>query len=232
MATGIGTSDVSALPSEITDSDLLLIARDNVIYSVATRDMPSRFTARRQMAAPQLSDFPTVVNFAGYADVTQLDDGIRIFVDRRSSGNNLRGRFRPLPAAPWDVALGFVKGFRHGNCFGGIALRESATGKLLFQSYGANTLPGWFLQSYTNPSTFSASISSREERGLGVAWFRFLLNGSTIESYISADGVAWKQMHTAHPLTTSFTTTPDQWGFYLNNQSGLPCWLDVIDWKE
>ena len=70
MATGIGTGDVAALPSEITDDDLLLVARDNVIYSVPTRSMPSRFTARRQMVAPLLSDFPTQVNFAGYADVT------------------------------------------------------------------------------------------------------------------------------------------------------------------
>jgi len=232
MATGIGTADVAALPSEITDDDLLLVARGNVIYSVPTRHMPSRFTARKQLVAPLLSDFPTQVNFAGYADATQLADGIRVFVDRRSSGNNLRGCLRPLPAGAWDVALGFVKGFRHGNCFGGIALRESSTGKLLFQSYGANTLPGWFMQSYTNPTTFGASITSREERGLGVAWFRFLLNGSTVESYISADGVAWKQMHTGHALTASFTTAPDQWGFYLNNQSGLPCWLDVIDWDE
>ena len=82
------------------------------------------------------------------------------------------------------------------------------------------------------PDHFGTTITSREERGLGVAWFRFLLNGSTIESYISADGVAWKQMHTAHALTASFTTAPDQWGFWLNNQSGLPCWLDVIDWDE
>ena len=232
MATGIGTADIAPLPSEIADGDLQLVARDNVIYSVTTRDMPSRFTARKQLAGPLLSDFATQVNFAGYADVTQLDDGIRLFVDRRSSGNNLRGRFRSLPGGSWDVAAGFVKGFRHGNCFGGIALRESSTGKLLFQSYGANTLPGWFLQSYTNPTTFGASITSREERGLGVAWFRFLLNGSTIESYISADGAAWKQMHTGHALTASFTTAPDQWGFYLSNQSGLPCWLDVIDWDE
>ena len=232
MATGIGTADVAALPSEIKDDDLLLVARGNVIYSVPTRHIPSRFTARKQLVAPLLSDFATQVNFAGYADVTQVDDGIRVFVDRRSSGNNLRGCFRPLPTGSWDVALGFVKGFRHGNCFGGIALRESATSKLLFQSYGANTVPGWFLQSYTNPTTFSSTVSSREERGLSVAWFRFLLNGSTIESYISADGAAWKQMHTGHALTTSFTSAPDQWGFYLNNQSGLPCWLDVIDWDE
>ena len=232
MATGIGTADVAALPSEIKDDDLLLVARGNVIYSVPTRHIPSRFTARKQLVAPLLSDFATQVNFAGYADVTQVDDGIRVFVDRRSSGNNLRGCFRPLPTGSWDVALGFVKGFRHGNCFGGIALRESATSKLLFQSYGANTVPGWFLQSYTNPTTFSSTVSSREERGLSVAWFRFLLNGSTIESYISADGVSWKQMHTGHALTTSFTSAPDQWGFYLNNQSGLPCWLDVIDWDE
>jgi len=39
MATGIGTADVAALPSEITEDDLLLVARDNVIYSIPTRSV-------------------------------------------------------------------------------------------------------------------------------------------------------------------------------------------------
>jgi hypothetical protein len=234
MANGIGINTVAALPSEIANDDLLLVARNNVVYSTAAKNVPSRHSPRIQLTKPLLTDFPTWVNQGGYADVTQLDDGIRMHVDRRSFATNARCRVRSLPGGSWDVKLGCVCGFQANanNAQGGLVLRESSTGKLLFQAFGINTFPGWLLNSYANPTTFNAVVRSWPERGMQIAWFRFAKNGSVIDSYVSNDGVAWKLMDSGLALTTPFTTAPDQWGFMMENQLALPAFVDVIDWDE
>jgi len=225
-----GINGLDPLPSEIADDDLVLVDRGNFVYSTPVLQIPEPLTPRRQLVAPLLSDFPTAVNFLNLNDVTQLDDGIRMYADRRHT-DQIAARVRPLPGA-WSVTLGVVKGFRHGNTQAGLILRESATGKLMFHSYGVSSVPGWFISRYTNPTTFGAVVVNYHERGQGIMWQRFTLNGSNIEYYISVDGLSFKHMGSV-AQTTPFTTTPDQWGFYMNNSNAfLPTWLDIIDWDE
>lgn len=232
MADPLGINAFDPLPSEITDSDLLLVARDNVIYKTPVQSVPNGFTARKQVVAPLLSDFSTLVNFTGYQDLTQLEDGLRIHVDRRINLDAVACAVRTLPGGSWDIKLGLVKGFRHQAAQGGIILRESGTGKLLLQSYGVSTVPGWFTARWNSPTSFGAVVTNRDERGLGVMWQRFVKNGSNIEMYISVDGVAWKDMGSV-AITTPFTTAPDQWGIFINGSNSLsPVFLDAIDWDE
>jgi hypothetical protein len=106
-----GIDQRPALPSDILPDDLIAIARDNKLYKMEHRNLPSRISARIALVAPVAADFPTWVYQNGsYLHV--MSDGMRLWHDSSiAAGTNVSCRIRQLPAGAWDVQLGCIKGF-------------------------------------------------------------------------------------------------------------------------
>jgi len=213
-----------------------MIARSNKIYRADVRDLPQRMTSRAALNSPELSDFPTWIN-QSTAQVAQLDDAIRIYSDTTApTGANVMCRVRPTPAGAWDVQLACVRGFTFKNFQnGGMVLYESATQKLMTYGFGTPNSDGIHLQKYNSPTSFNAGIATAPERNMHFQFFRALLNGSNLEFYHAIDGKCWA-LHHMLALTAHFTTAPDRWGCYIeNNNSNAPFLdqvMDIIHWSE
>lgn len=236
MVDPVGIDDKGALPGDTLYSDRILISRSNKVHRVDIRNVPQRMTARAALTAPALSDFPTWVN-QSTAQLAQLDDGIRIYSDTTApTGANIMCRVRAIPTGAWDVRLASVRGFTFKNFQnGGLVLYESATQKAQTFGFGVPNSDGIHLQKYNTPTSFNAGIETAPERNMHFQFFRALQNGSNMEFYHAVDGKCWT-LHHVMTLTSHFTTAPDQWGFYIeNNNSNAPVLdqvMDILHWSE
>lgn len=225
-----GINELDPLPSDPLDDDIVLIARSNVVHSTALVNVPNRLTARKQIVAPTLADFSTWVNQQS-GEVADIPDGIRCHIAAPFTDNNIHCRVRSLPGGSWDVMLGMCRGFpNQGAHIGGLVLRESSTGKL--QTFSPSGAGATEVNSWTSPTVFAGQAATRSEESAFICWLRALKSGTNIVYNMSYDGVSWMDFFTT-PLTTPFTTAPNQWGFF-SGASGLAIdnQIDIIDWDE
>ena len=193
-------------------------------------------TARIAVKPPRLSDFPTWVN-RSIAEVAQLGDALRIYADTSSpNAPSLMCRVRPIPSGAFDVQLACVRGFMFKDFqSGGLVLYESATQKLVTFGFGTPSSDGIALQKRDAPASSGTTIETAAERNVHFQFFRAALNGSTIAFYHALDGKCWSHLH-AMEITAHFSSAPDRWGFYIeNNNSTFPALdqvMDVIHWSE
>ena len=236
MSDPVGIDDKGALSGDVLYSDRIMISRSNRIYRADVQRVPQRMTARASLSAPALSDFPTWIN-QSTAQLAQLDDGVRIYSDTNApNGANLMCCVRAIPSGTWDVQLACVRGFTFKNFQnGGLVLYEGSTQKGLTFGFGVPNSGSIHLQKYNTPTSFNASIETAPERNMHFQFFRALLNGSSVEFHHAVDGSCWT-LHHIMTLTSHFTTAPDQWGFYIeNNNSSAPVLdqvMDILHWSE
>lgn len=230
----LGSPAGTPLPLPVVATDRLIVGRGGVlkrIDQVAFRGSPGM---RAKCVAPTSSDFSTWVNQNGSV-VADNDYTMSISHDNTvTGGDQLSCRVRTLPGGTWDVRLGIICQWRHHNFIsGGIALRESGSGKILASQFGhianASALVRW-----NSPTSFNSivkEIGMRPQKG----FVRFLKNGSNAELHFSTDGVYYA-LFSSIALTTAFTTAPDQWGLYLNpfnsGGSAIDSRIDAFHWSE
>lgn len=216
-------------------SDLVMVARANKLYRAEVRDLPQRMTTRVSLKPPLLSDFSSWIN-QSRAEIAELDDGLRVYADARTPlGANLMCRVRALPVS-FDVQLGCVRGFTFKNFqSGGLVLFETATQNALVFGFGYPNSEGIHLLKYESPTAFGSRLETAPERNMHFQFFRAVSIGSNIEFHHSVDGRCWS-FHYAMLTTAHFTSRPDQWGFYIeNNNSDAPALdlvMDILHWGE
>lgn len=137
--------------------------------------------------AKAAADFGTWVN-QGTSTIADELDGILLQFPGPASGNQLRGAFRSIPSTPYVITLGAIFTFYTANYrAGGLALRASASGKLI--SWGPWSDTGFRLRQWTDATTFNADyLSAVNNYQMPPMWLRVADDGSTRTWSFSLDG--------------------------------------------
>ena len=229
--------DLDSLELPVRFSDRLVAVRSNDIKRHGFNAWRGHNSDQKICVPPTSGDFPTWVN-QDTATITDVDDGCYLTRAPKGAGDSLHCRLRPLPAGSWDIVLGCICAYPmkayHG---GGMALRESASGKVLTWQFGHSdagpTNVWWnsataFQQGRYNPSTNGGS-------SVNIGWFRARKNGSNYEYLWSPDGTAW-HLELVETTSSFWTSAPNQWGLFINSNNNttpnLVTRCDFIDWRE
>lgn len=160
-----------------------------------------------------------------------------------SASINVRARVKSIPAAPYTVTMAYVPHMLFLDAFyGGMALRESSSGKLILLSLQSNT--GWHASQqviqyhkWNSPTSFNADYTTTPSPIIAAPWYtgpcmwmRIKDDNTNRIVYISADGKRWHQMHSVG--RTDFMT-PDEIGFFLGvSNASFGSALHVLSWEE
>jgi hypothetical protein len=137
------------------------------------------------------------------------------FVVPASASANIRLAKMTLPSGNWRYRVSVVHsttGFTTTAV--GIALRESATGKLILFSVGNSGGDLLFLQKWTDPTTFSATYTTAApltNLTVGPHWLEVEYDGTNYYWRYSYTDVLYAQLHSA-AKADFFTTGADELG--------------------
>jgi hypothetical protein len=112
----------------------------------------------------------------------------------------------------------------------GIALRESGTGKMI--TSGAATVSEFYVDNWNSSTSFaSTAVTSNLGASAGFKFVRATDNGTNITFSYSYDGIGW-HVYYDFARTNFFTTAPDQFGFFIfNNSAALNVCSTLISWS-
>lgn len=116
------------------------------------------------------------------------------YVWSASGSNTVQMVYTSAPATPWDFYLRmFIPVTLGNNCSFGIALRNSANGKIGNFNYYDQVGPQVQYQEWTNPTTYSSGpFSTLVTKPTGaVLWQRVNSDGTTLTFYYSRNGIDW-----------------------------------------
>ena len=147
------------------------------------------------------------------------------------SGISVNSRLVSTPGTPWTVTAQFI--FNVVNATTprmGIALRESGTGKMI--TSGAATVSEFYVDNWNSSTSFaSTAVTSNLGASAGFKFVRATDNGTNITFSYSYDGIGW-HVYYDFARTNFFTTAPDQFGFFIfNNSAALNVCSTLISWS-
>lgn len=174
-------------------------------------------------------------------DTATVDDskGV-IFLENTTSNGNLQGlnlRVKSAPAVlPYTIVTAILPLFPLAITAGvGVCFRENSSGKLLAVELFMNTyFPGITVIRCTSPTAVAATVVAEYPAywtSFSGCWLvRLIYTGTNVTISLGSDGYNWRQIYT-EAKTASFTTAPDQVGFYVNpyNQAAA---MTLLSWKE
>lgn len=239
--TAMGGSGGATLPNGGADGTVLTkqsAADQDFDWEAPTGGSGAAYNAhfRGTIVVPVAADFPTWVNQDG-ASITDQTDRTVLNSGTPNTGVSLQCRVRSLPGAPWTVELGCHRLWPLKNFFdGGLILRESGTGKIESAGFG----PGGELQQVKwSSATAASAVRFTQNSGYSetpILYFRASFATPNITFYASHDGITWFQYGATFAQTNFFTTAPDQWGFFINNNNSatpnINMDLGVFHWDE
>lgn len=166
----------------------------------------------RQETPPPATGTWTQVNF-GTSTTNSTYGGLYIAPQNGGGSTNLRVLSRSQPSTPYTLATHirwFAPYNSTDNNFCGLGFRDSVSGKISVFYVAMNaaaTGTGYIWQSYTNATTFSATIFQQPSFNVGSDSFIGIKNtGSVLSIDISGDGSNWVQAATQNVGTF---LTPD-----------------------
>ena len=182
-----------------------------------------------------LSDFTEVNNTASDAIA---DQGRHITITKDdSASNDLTAIVRTAPSTPYTVTMAATglpiadassNGPVLGACF-----RENATGELMVIRLFPGAANDITVTTFTNPTTFGTTKQTYELASHTFPfWFRLEDDGVDIKFHISQDGVNFVELF-SEARGTSFTSTPDEVGFFFDNVNGVDDnYASLLSWYE
>jgi hypothetical protein len=207
-----------ALTSLLKD-DHVMIGRSGNVYRVEKRIIANMAPLVPAIARPQLTDFGAWVNQVN-AIGTDEDYGFSIFCPARGATDSLNMRERSTPAsAQYAVTLGVaLNSMFRGNLAGGIALRESSSGKLELFGLGKPNNSGMAFERWGSATGGRVTRDSTTDN-TRVAFLRFAVGGNHYQPLISYDGVHYMPFSEPILMLDTFTAGPNKWGLWANNNS-------------
>ena len=167
-------------------------------------------TGEAPLVAPALAAY-TWLN-QGTASAVDNGNGISLLAPSAGS-TQVRALYKAIAAGDFDVKIR-IKGTTNGLATPafGMLCQNAASGKLLLMAYepSANNL---YFQRWNSVTSFNSQVSVR---GVFPAfnWFRVTRVGTTIEYWLSSDGLDWRSIGTDAEGT--FSGTIDRIGFSAN----------------
>lgn len=170
---------------------------------------------------PNIADFATQVNFStrGSVDVT---NGFWRFRDAGPSTNAdfLMLNLKTAPSTPYTMTLVWreMAGASVGaspNMNSGIALRDSATGRIKIWAHRGYTQP-LLIGNYNSATSFNAATNYNPLWNTPLRMLRVVNNGTTLSFQISVNFQDWF-VSASENISGNFVANIDQIGFYLSN---------------
>jgi hypothetical protein len=157
-------------------------------------------------------------NQGNATDATNPGGAIYLYAQGAGS-NSIRHLYKAPPAAPWTftTALILVPTLSATYFSGGIALRESATGKLVTLRAGqdSNAKPLLALSKWNSYTSFSGDYFNNNCNLPTLIWIKVANDATHYTWSISVDGQSWLQLHQEN-LTDWFTAAADQAGIFID----------------
>lgn len=187
----------------------------------------------------QLSDFGTTVTASGLTINTEANSGDGIYIQgiTTSGGDHLHGLFKSIPSAPYTVRIKYYSSSPGYNFYwAGIALRDSATGKLAMFGHCDSADARMHLRT----GTWNSETSFNGSYNTDFAWDFVAGRGGCIDIGFQDDGtnrLSLQWVDGVHPhlvdshSNTTFLT-PDQIGiaFVPYSNSGQAYDITYVDW--
>jgi len=171
------------------------------------------------------SDF-TEVNFTDAAASSDTNANITITKDDHTA-NSISALVRSAPSTPYTITAAvsatlYADALLSGPKFG-ILFREAATGELVCLDLypGKDDERAYNANAYDSPTDATpTNVGETRPNLLSMPiWIRIEDDGVDLKFYASSDGVFY-QFIVEVARGDHFTTTPDQIGFFLNNEDG------------
>lgn len=168
------------------------------------------------LTPPDLSDFGTWVN-QGNAVAEDGPLGL-CFSGQNAAAHSVRARVKTLAASPSNYVFGFnLSNITGGFSSGGIALRDSATGRLV--TWGVQqqtqTAPSVFIVRHMNsPTSNNSDVITQANTQVGNVFFRVVDDGSNFRFQYSQGGAAWIELY--FESRTAWLASPNQVGPHIN----------------
>jgi|GEM_PF-3655156 len=155
------------------------------------------------------------VNQGGASEAA--DNGALTMTNPGTAGVNVRGRITPISSTT-NATFVFTCTMTlasHNDC--GVGFYESATGKI--QTIGI--VGGLFLESNCFSTASGGTVTNQLDSALSISsapmWVK-LNAGTSLNFYVSSDGVNWSLVLTSTKVTC-FTTAPDNYMYYLDSNA-------------
>jgi hypothetical protein len=232
---------ITELPSHATwaGTDLVEVVRDPAGVPVNEKGTLADLGAFLGGGYPLVPLAPFSV--AGWTWVNQgpatvIETGHAVFMTCPSvAGENIRALVKSLPAGTPTITVGLIPvTWRLNYCSLGLALRESATGKLvsfMFDTYvSARQISG---RRNTSPTAFASSMTATPYIAAPptVWYFRSQFTAAQYVFSWSLDGVNFLPYLTENK-NAFFTTAPDQIGLMQMNNCGTSISASFVHWSE
>lgn len=128
-------------------------------------------------------------------------------------------RMVSTPATPWTVTAMVVMDVTNASLPRvGLAMRESGTGKII--TTGAASMTEFYTENWSSATAFAnTAITTTVGASAGFKFMRMSDNGTNVKLSYSYDGIGWIDYYD-FSRTNYFTTAPNQFGFFVMNNSG------------
>lgn len=228
--TVIRGTDGTTATSHTSGDDVRLVATKDSIQSVVNQiyaggaEHPPHAIQDLDGSPLTASSFSLWTNQGGSSIADTTWGGVKLSIPANANSTNLRLVMRTAPSPPWNLVchLCVAPGpwQTSGFDFGGIALRESSTGKIFIGrlTWRVNGAILWqYFTSVTSSATTVGTTSWLHRNPF--VWLRLEDdNAGNLTFKTSADGTNFYTAGTT-PVTTPFTTAYDEIGFFGNGAS-------------
>jgi hypothetical protein len=153
------------------------------------------------------------------------------------AGENIRAKVKTLPAGTPTITLALIGAPMYvvNYCVAGLALRESATSKIVQWCLQSGATGGTVIQGRRSLNATSvASVMGQTPNLAALQPILFLRVQMTATQYVfwySFDGVNFVSQFTENK-NAYFTTAPDQIGIFIANNSGTTSGASLLSWVE
>lgn len=202
---GASTIAYASLPAASTAG--LLYNFSDSLYTAIDGGSSYSYAYGSQPVTPPASSGWTNLNI-GSATLTTA--GYRNIYENATNSGQIRGQYRALPSAPYDVKVGFLPNMFTGSVTSGVGLYSSGDGKLTF--FYPNQNMSIQYQTWNSVSSPSGNYINLLGGTFQVQpmWARFTDDNTDRRLYMSVDGLNWYLLHTVS--RTDFHT-PDSFFF-------------------
>lgn len=185
------------------------------------------------------NDFTTVGLFTGGTISSEGNGGPITIRQSAQVTEYLAAGVRSAPSTPYEIIMcldfTYIGTTVTAGPIMGALFRESGTSKLIVTRWRPNDVINQKLRVsyYTDPATYNSGLSAWKALDVfgNRHWYKLSDDGVDISFYISADGVNWSLIYT-EGRGVSFTTAPDQVGFYTDaiSSAGVATYAALLSW--
>lgn len=219
-----------------------LAANDRVLIRRGTDLLTTELSNVRKLIRPGSIDrvlpasnfFPTWLDQGDSTLMEESNYGLVLDLSANTIGTTaqIRGIVKTLPAEPWTITVGVVRGFPLWRSYsGGLILRDSVGGKIQMAGFPSAATGNVAIRQYNSTTAFSTTLINQILTANQRAFFRVTNDGTNLKWEYSHDGLVWRWLTTV-AKTSFYGRVPDQWGIGIDaykNSSGdaAPPWIKM-----